>query len=143
MTHRDDVYRTDKGFTIIEVLITMAIFSIGFLGIAKLQLSSVGGNRNAFQISEALSLAEGRMEQLISAPFNSLIDTNNDGANGLNANTAGSADNTFTTADGRYSIFWNVADNFPGNNTKTIKVIVAWRRGSKNLSFSCIKANSL
>jgi len=141
LKQRNYAVRNAKGFTIIEVLITMAIFSIGFLGIAKLQFSSLKGNRNAFHISEVLSLAEGSMEQLISAPFSTVIDTNNDGVDGLEANTAETADNSFTTLDGRYIIFWNVADNFPANNTKTIKINIAWGGGSKKMSFSYIKAN--
>ena len=62
-----------KGFTILEVLIAMAIFSIGILGIAKMQTSSSYYNvksrlytKNAFQ-------SAGRIEQTIN------LDYDNDG----------------------------------------------------------------
>ncbi len=131
---------SNKGFTIIEVLIAMAIFSIGILAVTKMQFSSIKGNRTSFQISEALSLGEGKMEELMYVPYTTVIDTNNDGITGLDANTVGSTDGSKITTDGRYTILWNIADNFPVNNTKTIKIIILWNGGKKNLSISCIKA---
>ncbi|MBW1787109.1 MAG: prepilin-type N-terminal cleavage/methylation domain-containing protein [Deltaproteobacteria bacterium] len=31
--------------------------------------------------------------------------------------------------NGKYTIYWNIADNFPAPNTKTINVIVTWMEG--------------
>jgi type IV pilus modification protein PilV len=135
----------DSGFTIIEVLIAMAIFAIGILGIAKLQISSIGGNRTAMEVSEASFLCEGKLEELMSIPYADadVVDTTNDGEDGLDASTVDTADHNASSDDGLYTILWNVAEDFPVNNTKTIKVIVGWSNmgRSRNISISCIKAS--
>ena len=53
-----------KGFTIIEGLIAMAIFSIGILGLASLVVSSMNNTSQGNKITEAVMLAEAQMELL-------------------------------------------------------------------------------
>ena len=50
-----------KGFTLIEVLIGMVIFSVGILAVAALQVSSTKGNSSARRITEATALAESQI----------------------------------------------------------------------------------
>ena len=45
------------GFTLMEVLVTIVILSIGLLGVAGLQLNSLRGNQNALEGSVAVTLA--------------------------------------------------------------------------------------
>ena len=45
------------GFTLIEVLVTIVILSIGLLGVASLQLNSLKGNQSALESSVAAALA--------------------------------------------------------------------------------------
>ncbi|MCU7844144.1 MAG: type IV pilus modification protein PilV [Candidatus Thiodiazotropha sp. (ex Monitilora ramsayi)] len=49
--------RSVAGFTLMEVLVTMVILSIGLLGVAGLQLGSLRGNQSAFHSSIAANLA--------------------------------------------------------------------------------------
>ena len=42
-----------KGFTLIEVLVTMLIFTIGLLGLAGLQLKALQGSTDSMQRSHA------------------------------------------------------------------------------------------
>jgi prepilin-type N-terminal cleavage/methylation domain-containing protein len=58
-----------SGFTLIEVMIAMVIFSIGILGVAKMQISAINGNAAALKISEKFSLASNRIERLMSLPY--------------------------------------------------------------------------
>ncbi len=46
------------GFTLIEVMITLVIMSIGLLGVAQLQLTALRFNRDAHHFSQAISAAE-------------------------------------------------------------------------------------
>ncbi|MCK5100316.1 MAG: prepilin-type N-terminal cleavage/methylation domain-containing protein, partial [Desulfobacteraceae bacterium] len=57
---------SQKGFTILEVMIAMAIFAIGILGVAKMQIKSTTGNTTARTITEATTVAVDRVERLIS-----------------------------------------------------------------------------
>ena len=60
----------DRGFTLIEVLITMAIFSIGILAVALLQVNSINRNTTARMHTEATVVAVDWLERLRSLPYN-------------------------------------------------------------------------
>jgi prepilin-type N-terminal cleavage/methylation domain-containing protein len=63
------------GFTLIEILIAMAIFSIGILGVATMQISSVNGNSHARKHLEASAFAQGQLESALLIPFNNVADS--------------------------------------------------------------------
>lgn len=48
---------TDKGFTLIEVLIAMVVLAFGLLGLAAMQTSGLKNNLSAYQRSQATQLA--------------------------------------------------------------------------------------
>src|SRR6056297_2750953 len=61
-----------KGFTIIEVLIALAIFGIGILAVAKMQIASVGHNTSSRIYTEAASTGTGQIEELINLAYGDL-----------------------------------------------------------------------
>lgn len=62
-------YTNARGFTLMEVLITIVILSIGLLGVASLQFNSLRGNQNALEGSVAVALAmEGADRLRANAP---------------------------------------------------------------------------
>jgi len=75
------------GFTLIEILIAMAIFSIGILGVATMQISSVNGNSNARRHLEASAFAQGLIESTLSIPFNNVTNSNIVNADGYRVQT--------------------------------------------------------
>ena len=52
------------GFTLLEMLVTLVIVSIGMLGIAKLTLSTVQANDSAMMRSEATALLQQAIENM-------------------------------------------------------------------------------
>jgi type IV pilus assembly protein PilV len=50
--------RADRGFTLVEALVALLVLSIGLLGVAAMQLSSLQANNGAFQRSQATFLAQ-------------------------------------------------------------------------------------
>ena len=52
------------GFTLVEVLVTIAIFAIGLLGVASLQVASLRMNRAALYDSQATLLAQEMLERM-------------------------------------------------------------------------------
>ena len=52
------------GFTMIEVLITLVILSIGLLGVANMQMLGLTYNQNAYYRSQASQLANGIVEKM-------------------------------------------------------------------------------
>jgi len=58
-----------RGFTLLEVLIAISIFSVGLLAVASMQISAIGGNRLGNELSTATFLAQEQIETLKSASF--------------------------------------------------------------------------
>lgn len=62
----DNTLQTDKGFTIIEAMIAIAVFSIGILAIMSLQISAAKTNKTSELRSMAVTVASEELEKLIS-----------------------------------------------------------------------------
>lgn len=119
----------NKGFTLIEVLITLAIFSIGILAVAAMQMSSTKGNASSRRITEATALAESQIERLIQLPYDH-ADLN-------------PANNPHGGPQGTYTVNWNAAevdlDADGANDSKTIDVTVSWSYvGDRHVSIQYI-----
>ena len=130
-----------NGFTLIEVMTAIAIFAIGILGVAKMQLLAIEGNSNANNSTKASTLAQEKAEKLMMLDYDDLNDTNNDGTPGLSEtytdlNNNGKYDSGVDTptADylpetyGIYTIFWNIATNEPVTDAKKMRIYVVWRQ---------------
>lgn len=125
--------RNEKGFTLIEVLIAISILAIGLLAVASMQGSASKNNVFAGSRTEAATLAADQMERLLSLDWDDTLlgDADSDGTAGLG--NSGFDDNPATQGDadhriiqGKYTIYWNVADDAIIADTKTINVIVTW-----------------
>jgi prepilin-type N-terminal cleavage/methylation domain-containing protein len=118
--------KQESGFTLLEVIVAIAILTFGILAVASTQVTAIRGNAFASGTTEATTWASDHMENLVALPWDdvNVADTDADGTAGLD-DTGGAADQGPVTR-GPYTIHWNVADNEVFNNTKTISVIVSW-----------------
>lgn len=131
-----------QGFTIIEVLVAIAILTIGILAMVTMQATSIKGNATANRISEATTWGADQVEQFFAKDFDDVTDIDADGLAGLNDSecckngndpagvtvTDCSAKADVCLAQGGYFIYSNVAEDEPlteaPKTTKTIRVIV-------------------
>ena len=114
-----------EGFTLVEVMIGMAIFLIGFLAIGTMQISAINGNAGAREATEAATRATYQLETLIALPYASIV-----------------SDGPVTY--GAYTVRWDVVPNMPLEDTKTITVTVDWEhRGPRSFVVTYIKADNL
>jgi prepilin-type N-terminal cleavage/methylation domain-containing protein len=60
--------RRQGGFTLVEVVMTMVLLSVGLLSLAPVMLAVAQGNRFAQNITLATTLAEDRLEQILNQP---------------------------------------------------------------------------
>jgi prepilin-type N-terminal cleavage/methylation domain-containing protein len=97
-----------NGFTLIEVLIAIAIFSIGILAVASLQTSALNQTRSSRITTECLTLATQHAERLKSLPFYTTEFT----AHPVDLN-AGNHNVNDDVNNPRYEIRWTVQDNEP------------------------------
>ncbi|MBW2123465.1 MAG: prepilin-type N-terminal cleavage/methylation domain-containing protein [Deltaproteobacteria bacterium] len=102
-----------EGFTLLEVVVAMVILAIALLGLAGLQVVSVQGNNLASQITDATTLAQDQLEQLIATPFSTLV--------GL-----GTVTNSVTKKGVVYSVQYTVIPD-PGGSRADVTVAVSWR----------------
>jgi len=109
-----------KGFTLIEVLVAMAIFSIGILAIGSMQLAATKGSSSARLSTEAVTIAQSRAETLILMPYGPV---------------ASGSDLSFMPV---YRVDWTVWVDpattpwgvTPAANTKVIQVVATSQRGN-------------
>ena len=116
------------GFTIIEVLMAMAIFAIGILGVAAMQLTSVKGNTSAATLTANTFVGEDRVETIMSVDYND--PTNLTPGTHTPAQTADGVDNDSdglideAGESGPIVVSYTVAEDTPVLNTKTITYMV-------------------
>lgn len=68
------IAHNSNGFTILEVMIAMAIFAIGILGVVKLQVSATLGNTTSRTMSEATGAVAGNIEKLLNDSYDDTAD---------------------------------------------------------------------
>jgi len=115
----------ETGFTLIEGLIAIAIFSIGIIATTRMQDQSIRGNFISKRINTATFFATGEIERRAGIQYANATDTDNDGAAGL-FDTDGDADDSIVYVQNghTFNIFVNVAEDDPINDVKTINIIV-------------------
>jgi prepilin-type N-terminal cleavage/methylation domain-containing protein len=65
--------RSNPGFTLIEVLIALTILAVGFLAVAKMQITGLMSNQYAMVLTEGTTLAQDRMEVLMGLPYDDAL----------------------------------------------------------------------
>ena len=142
--------RGPGGFTLVEVLMAMTILTIGLLGVAKMQISAIHGNYTSSTTTVALTLAEQKMESLMSTSYSDASLNNTDTANDAALSSVTTVDHeeqnvreTGQVGGGIYHRIWNIADHPSGTENlptmKEVTVIVTWDNDRHRVSLSSIR----
>lgn len=116
-------HRDDRGFTLLEVIVAIAILTFGLLAVASMQIGAIQGNSFAGRVTEGTTWAQDKLEELIALSYD---DLNHDDS---------------PEQQGGYTVAWTVG-NGPVANTKLITVSVTYREkgvARPPIQLTCIK----
>ena len=129
----------NQGFTLLEVLIAISVFAIGFLAVAALQITANKSTRTSVEVTQATAIASDRMERIMAMSY-----TDSDLAPG-----------TYLDTQDKYDIQYEVAFSdviITGTTTadaKTINLSVSWDRvlsgstAQRSVNIDFIKPNPI
>lgn len=118
---KPDLASNQDGFSLIEILIAMAILALAMLAAATMQIGSIRNNASGNTVTQASMLAKAQMEVLKNTPD---IEDIADG-NEFNIDADGQP-------DGIYNRSWRVVNR--GANARRITVTVEWTKRGKSRS---------
>ena len=142
----------NRGFTVVELMVAVVIMVIAFAGLATMEVACINGNSIANNVTSGITLAQDKMEDLMSLDLNDPeLDDNNtnnnanmrDGVQDFNdVGGLATADDGHRDTDidsdgnpgGMYTRFWNIADDTPIDGQKTLVVIVTWKNSMVTVS---------
>jgi len=104
--------RSHAGFTLIEVLVAIGIFSVAILGLAVGAISITRANRTSQVHTVATSLAQDKLEDLKAQGFAAVVS---------------GGPETVTVQNVNFTRSWTVAANGPNNNQ--LSVTISWSGG--------------
>ncbi len=104
---------SQRGFSLVEVLVALFLIGVGVLAAAPMFIYAVQGNAVGADFGSAGALSVERMELLRASNYSALP-----AGGSLTTNTTG----YFDSSDADYIVRWTVADNVSPAGTKTVTV---------------------
>jgi prepilin-type N-terminal cleavage/methylation domain-containing protein len=139
------------GYTLVEVLMAMAVFLIGILAVLMMQIKAIDTNASARSVTENYTWAMDKAEELLAQNYDDAqlatgehsvaAGTFTQATDGIDNNADGQIDETGES--GQISISWLVQDG-PVEDTKWVQVMVVQRQPlarDKVINVDFIKAN--
>ncbi len=119
----------NKGFTLIEIMISIAIIAIGIFAVMSLIITVMKGNTLSKRVTTATTIAQGKMEDFKSMDYDSVVDD----------------PGTDTATDYDTVYYWevNVEDDAPATDTKTITVDVYWSSGGTDTTHNNVELKTI
>ncbi len=105
---------SENGFTMLEVLIALAIFSIGLLAINAMTTMVIKSNYKSKNLTTAVHLAQNKLDTLKAGTYASIIDASETGLDPRGGASAGIFDRSVTVT------------SISSPDHKIVEVIVSW-----------------
>jgi len=137
MAHKTQI-NIQGGFTLIEIMITMAILAVGILGIMSMQITSIQGNADTVKFTEANLAAQSQLELFVLSDYDSI---SNDGASTGDGYTVVTSTALNTIPPG-YTIEYRVINENTALDTKEIKLRVKDPDGKTRTDLTLVKSGS-
>ena len=121
--------RNERGVSLIEILIAIAIFSIGILAVVKMQTAAMRANTFSANLTRAvIDLNQKKAEDFLALDYSD--STVSDGSHG-------------PEGSGIFSTNWQVSDDTPYLGAKTIVITTTWsdQSGNHTLMTTVVKSH--
>jgi len=109
----DWVSQNNQGFTVVEVLMAITIFAIGFLAVSTLVIATTRNNTTGNIITQATMLGRQKLEQLKMTPDSTSL------ANGSDIH-------------GIFTSTWQITNPMGSAVARQLEVTVSWKRRGKS-----------
>ena len=116
-----------KGYMLIEALMAIAIFSIGFLAVATMVLSATRNNTKGNILTQANMLARQQLEQLKNTPDITILDAEP-------TTTTEPGIDAYGDPGGIYTRTTTIEDTLGFNTSRAVEVTVNWTWQGQNRS---------
>jgi prepilin-type N-terminal cleavage/methylation domain-containing protein len=134
--NRNRLHR-EEGFSLVEVLVALAILAVGLLALALFQVTAINGNAIASRWTTATQLSQARLDQFRHAAWGDITSSPAGGYNTATmqpqyANLPGAAGDPSPLPAVQGTPFYRVW--YVNNNSSTLKTITVWTCWKDQLS---------
>lgn len=122
--------RDELGFSLIEILIAMAVFSVGILAVVNMQTAAMRANTFSANLTQVvIDLNQKKAEDLLSLDYSD---------SAISSGTTHGPE-----VSGIFSTSWQVTDNDPFTAVKTIIISTTWsdQSGNHTVTTSVVKSH--
>jgi prepilin-type N-terminal cleavage/methylation domain-containing protein len=124
--NRNNTLNGRGGFTLVEVMMVMAILAIGIMAVMTMQITATNSNSNAKRVTESTSLMTEEFETLMLTDYDDALLT-------VGANP--------TQSEGGYTTAYSVSGG-PIPNTKQVDITITMRHNGKTVGVTYYKADT-
>jgi type IV pilus assembly protein PilV len=117
-------WRSDRGFTLIEVMVALTLLAIGLLALAGMQVTAIRTNASASEVTARVALAEGIMEEILSLDGSNPIFCSDTSELALDELPIWGDGDVEITGAGIFRNFYRVTVDDPVPNVATVEVTV-------------------
>lgn len=117
MKFRLSLVKREDGFTLNEILVSIALIAIGVIGFSVNTIGVIQGNQISGNVTIATNLAQDKMEQLKAQT--SLTNVTNQADSNNPITSTGASGGIFTRT-------WTISDSSLGTGLKEITATVSW-----------------
>ncbi|MHC4321980.1 MAG: prepilin-type N-terminal cleavage/methylation domain-containing protein [Planctomycetota bacterium] len=117
----------NSGFTLIEIMIAIAIIAIGIFGVMSLVITVMKGNTLSKRVTTATTIAQEELENFKRMDYDNAVD----------------ASGTDTAHNIVYYWEADVQDDTPATDTKTITIDVYWSSGGTDTTHNNVEMKTI